>query len=97
MYDIAVNKVHTIAMKPRARDFIDIYFLIKQKGYDFHDLLLQAKAKFDWDITALQLGIHLLGASEMTDYPRMLKPIDHKEWKQFFAKEAKKLKGSIFK
>ena len=25
--DIAVNKVHTIAMKSRARDFIDIYFI----------------------------------------------------------------------
>lgn len=24
--DIAVNKVHTIVMKPWARDFIDIYF-----------------------------------------------------------------------
>ena len=97
MYDIAVNKVHTIALKPRARDFMDIYFLVKQEGYDFHDLLLQAKAKFDWDITAMQLGTHLLEASETTDYPRMLKPIDHKEWKQFFVQEAKKLKGSIFK
>ncbi|TSC93709.1 MAG: Uncharacterized protein CEN91_146, partial [Candidatus Berkelbacteria bacterium Licking1014_85] len=37
-YDIAVNKVHTISMKPRSRDFIDIYFLVKDKGYNFRDL-----------------------------------------------------------
>jgi len=95
-YDIAVNKVHTIAMKPRARDFIDIYFLIKEKGYKFQDLLMQAKAKFDWHIDAIQLGSRLLEAVEVADYPRMLKEIDHKEWKQFFVTEARKLKKEIF-
>jgi len=33
LYDIAVNKVHTIALKPRARDFIDIYFIVKETKY----------------------------------------------------------------
>lgn len=94
-YDIAVNKVHTIAMKPRARDFIDIYFLIQEKGYSFSDLLLQAKAKFDWHIDPIQLGSRLFQASEAADYPRMIKPIDHKKWKQFFVEEARKLKGEI--
>lgn len=95
-YDIAVNKVHTIVMKPRARDFIDIYFLVKEYNYNFDDLLRQAKAKFDWHIDAIQLGSRLLAASEASDYPRMLKPIDHNEWKEFFAEEAKKLKKEIF-
>ena len=31
VYDIAVDKIHTVVMKPRARDFIDIYFIIKEK------------------------------------------------------------------
>lgn len=95
-YDIAVNKVHTIAMKPRARDFIDVYFLIKEKGYAFADLLDKAKAKFDWHIDPIQLGSRLLLASDTSDFPRMLKPIDHAEWKQFFVEEARKLKGEIF-
>src|SRR3989344_6225174 len=30
LFDIGVNKVQTISMKPRARDFIDIYFIIKE-------------------------------------------------------------------
>ena len=35
IYDIGVDKVHTVVMKPRARDFIDIYFIIREKRYDF--------------------------------------------------------------
>ena len=93
--DIAVNKVHTIAMKPRARDFIDIYFIIKEKGYDFRDLLKKAKVKFDWHIDPIQLGSRLFMAGEVKDYPRMIKKIDHEKWQDFFTAEARKLKGSI--
>lgn len=95
--DIAVNKVHTIAMKPRARDFIDIYFIIKEKGYGFRDLLKKAKVKFDWHIDPLQLGSRLLMAREVKDYPRMIKKIDHEEWQRFFVEEARKLKSKILK
>lgn len=97
LYDIAVNKVHTISMQPRARDFIDIYFIIKEKGYAFSDLLMKAKAKFDWHIDPVQLGSRLLVAKELKDYPRMLKKIDHNEWKNFYIREAKKLEREIFK
>lgn len=95
--DIAVNKVHTIAMKPRARDFIDIYFIIKEKGYKFNDLLKKAKIKFDWHIDPLQLGSRLLMAKEVKDFPRMIKKIQPQEWQAFFIVEAKKLKSEILK
>lgn len=93
--DIAVNKVQTIATKPRARDFIDIYFIIKEKGYDFHELLENARNKFDWYTDLLQLGSRLLQAMEVKDFPRMIKQIDHREWQDFFVEEAKKLKSEI--
>lgn len=94
--DIAVNKVHTIAMKPRARDFIDIYFILEEKDYTFVDLISKAKAKFDWHIDSVQFGSRLLMGAELMDYPRMLKPIRHEEWKSFFVAEARKLKKEIF-
>lgn len=94
--DIAVNKIHTIAMKPRARDFIDIYFIIKEKKYNLNDLLMKAKTKFDWHIDPVQLGSRLFLAKDVADYPRMLKKISHQEWRNFFIEEAKKLKGKIF-
>lgn len=95
-YDIGVDKVHTIAMKARARDFIDVYFIVQERGYDIHELLMQAKAKFDWDISPMDLGARFLEASETRDYPRMLKPVDHRAWKEFFVQEAWKLKDQIF-
>lgn len=96
IYDIGVDKVHTVVMRPRARDFIDIYFIIKEKRYSFEELLLQAKAKFDWDISAIELGARFVEGSKMTDFPRMVKEIDHKAWQNFFLNEAKKLKKDIF-
>jgi predicted nucleotidyltransferase component of viral defense system len=35
LLDIAVNKIQTIFIQPRARDFIDIYFIIKEKNMIF--------------------------------------------------------------
>lgn len=96
IYDIAVDKVHVIVLKPRARDYIDLFFIIREKGYTFDHLLLQAKAKFDWHLSSLDLGARLIEASQMADYPRMLKPIDHQEWKDFFLEQAKALKPQIF-
>ena len=97
IYDIAVNKVHTISMQARARDFIDIYFIIKEKGYSFERFLMDAKAKFDWNIDPIQLGTQLIKANEVKDFPRMIRKINHKEWQGFFIEEAKKLKKEIFK
>jgi len=96
IYDIGVDKVHTIVTKPRARDFIDIFFIVQEKGYNLEGLLMQAKAKFDWDITLVELGARFVEGSKMTDFPRMIRPIDHKEWQNFFINEAKKLKKDIF-
>jgi len=96
LHDIAVNKVHTIVMKPRARDFIDIYFIIKEKNYSFNKLLMDAKVKFDWHIDPIELGSQLLKVQDIKDYPRMIKKINHRDWQQFFLQEAGKLKKKIF-
>lgn len=97
IYDIGVDKVHTVVLKPRARDFIDIYFIVKEKNYGFEELLMQAKAKFDWDISLVELGARFVEGSKMMDFPRMLKEIEYREWQNFFIEQAKKLKKEIFK
>jgi len=95
VYDIAVNKVHTIVMKPRSRDFIDIYCIIKQYHYSFPDLLATAKIKFDWHLDLMQLGARLIEALDVKDYPRMIIKITESEWQDFFVNEAKKLKKDV--
>jgi len=81
-------------LTPHQKKVLEI--ISKGKGYSFKELLMKAKAKFDWDISLIELGARSLEASKLTDYPRMLKKIDHKEWKDFFLNEAKKLKKEIF-
>ena len=57
IYDIAVNKIHTVLMKPRIRDFIDLYFILtKEKDYTLSKLILDAKVKFDWHIDPINLA-----------------------------------------
>ena len=96
-YDIAVNKVHTIVMQPRARDFIDIYFLVKERRHTLKDLLEQAKIKFDWHIDAIQLGSRFLQVKDVGDFPRMIKRVNRRQWQDFFIEEARKLKNDIIK
>lgn len=93
--DIAVNKVQTIATNPRARDFIDVYLIVKEKGYAFRELLNNARNKFDWHTDPLQLATRFFLAESVKDFPRMIKQIDHQEWREFFVNEATKLKSEI--
>ncbi len=95
IYDIAVNKVHTVMFRNKARDFIDIYSIVKAKGFSLGDLLKQAKVKFDWHISALELGARLRDAANATDLPKMILPIEPAAWRKFFVEEAAKLKPEI--
>jgi len=95
LIDIAANKVFTIYLKPRSRDFVDLYFIIKKTGWEMTDLIKKTRVKFDSHIDLLQLGSKFILAKEVKDYPIMIKKINHKVWQDFFIKEAKKLKGDI--
>lgn len=96
LYDIAVNKLHTIFMKPRSRDYIDLYFIMNGENYSLKRLILDARAKFDWHIDRVNLASQFLRVSEFVDFPKMLKPFDREKMNQFFLKLAKSLEGEIF-
>jgi predicted nucleotidyltransferase component of viral defense system len=96
--DIATNKVHTLFMKPRARDFIDLYAIMQQNSnFALERLIDLAKAKFDWHIEPAQLGENFSKVVMVRDFPKMLVPFDEKDMEKFFLKLAKSLKGQIFK
>jgi len=46
LLDIAVNKIHTLYMKPRAREYVDIYFIIQKTKHSLNDLVKFAKMTF---------------------------------------------------
>lgn len=96
LYDIAVNKVHTMFMKPRARDFVDLYFIFRETDFKLERLILDAKAKFDWHIDSLLLGSQMRKVTTLTELPKMLKPFDANDMEKFFLSLAKQLEDKIF-
>lgn len=97
LLDIAVNKLFTIHQQARARDFIDLYLLCREKGFLIGDLIKKAKIKFDWHIDPLQLCKQFIKSEEVRDYPRMIMDLPNEEWQRFFLEEAGKLKPDIVK
>ncbi len=97
IYDIAVNKVQTMFTRTRGRDFIDLYYLMKTSDYSLDKLILDSKAKFDWDIDKVTLVSQFVKVKELADFPTMLVPFDKKDMEKFFLDLAKSLESGIFK
>lgn len=95
LHDIALNKLQTIATKPRSRDFIDLYCIIKKTGWNIKTLKKETRAKFDWYIDSLKLGSQFLLVTELKDYPKLIEPLNEKDWQDYFIKLAKKLGKKI--
>ncbi|MDO8498735.1 MAG: nucleotidyl transferase AbiEii/AbiGii toxin family protein [bacterium] len=97
LIDIAVNKTFTIYQKPRSRDFIDLYLILKKKKWLFEELLRKARIKFDTPIDPLQLAQQLLQVDELKDYPRMLIDQPYSDLEKFWLSEVTKLKSKAIK
>ena len=102
LLDIAVNKVFTIYQKPRSRDFIDLYFILKNspvggKKLSLNDLVKKTQIKFGNYIEPIQLGSQYMKVKELKDFPKMLIDIKENVWQDFFINEAKKLSSKIIK
>lgn len=92
LLDVAVNKIFTIYQRPRVRDFIDLYFILKQeKSWNIDDLMEKAQVKFDHYLDPMQLSSQCVKVKELKDYPNMIIKIEDAEWQEFFMKEAKRL------
>ncbi|MDO8590789.1 MAG: nucleotidyl transferase AbiEii/AbiGii toxin family protein [bacterium] len=96
LLDIAVNKIFTVYQKPRSRDFIDLYCILrKEKEWTIRDLCQKAQLKFEQYLDPIQLGMQFLKASELRDYPRLRIELATVIWVDFFYEEAKKLSNDI--
>lgn len=98
IYDIAVDKLQTIGSKVRPRDYIDLYFILKEKGYQLKNLLDDIRVKFDLSIEISSLASNFLMVKDLKnrDFPRMLKSFNRKEMEDFFLELAKSLEKEIF-
>ena len=89
--DIASNKLFTINQRTDAKDFVDLYFLLRNH-YTIWDLIYSAEKKFKHaGFDLLLLAQDLLKVEDFTSLPRMIKPLTLLQLKQFFREEAKQL------
>lgn len=95
--DIALNKLFTIYQHPRLRDFMDLFKIMQEKKFDFGQLRLDSKAKFDWDIEMIQLGSQLLKVTERKDTPKLVGEFNFTDMETFFKNIAASLQSEILK
>jgi hypothetical protein len=98
-----VNKIHTVGMKPRVRDFVDLFFIFTKSDYPPDKFLqrmrIDSQAKFDWPLEAKNLAAGFARVKDLPsgEFPKMLVKFDTKDMERFFLGLAKSLEAEIFK
>ena len=69
----------------------------KKYDYPLGKLVLDAKAKFDWDIDKVTLASQFIKVRDLDESSSVLVPFNKGEMEDFFLKQAKLLEGDIFK
>lgn len=96
LIDIATNKLLTLWGRFEPRDFVDVYFLVKEK-YPLEDLIKMAKEK-DAGLEEYSLALSFHKAKDLPEdlsaFPvNLVRPLNLREMKEFFIKEAVTLLG----
>jgi predicted nucleotidyltransferase component of viral defense system len=95
--DIAANKLDTIFSRKTARDYVDIYSIVKSGKLSFQEIIQLHRIKFETEIDNLVIAKVLLQVTEAGDYPIMKVNFDKEKMIEFFQDEARKLGSKIFK
>jgi hypothetical protein len=89
---MTVNKMQALLTRFRPRDFVDLYFLLREgPELDLDRLLDFVRAKFDAGADRLALAQRMLLASQIDELPAMLRPVTHDELVAFFEAQARGL------
>lgn len=93
--DMTVNKLQAVLTRKQPRDFVDLYFLLREGPLQDLDALLSlVRAKFDVGPHRLGLAARLLLAHEVRELPRMIRPVALGELVAFFEERARELAAS---
>lgn len=88
--DIGANKLMTINLRSEVKDYVDLYFLLKEK-YSLWDLLYAVESKYNLWLDLIGLGEDFFGVEQFEYLPKMIKPLALSELKSFFKKLAKQV------
>lgn len=81
--NIAVNKILAIFGRTEPKDFVDLYFLLKDKNFKLKSLIARAKKK-DLGLTEFYLANSISQAENLTKTPVMLVSFNFAEMKKFY-------------
>jgi hypothetical protein len=82
LINIAANKLTAILGRAEAKDFVDLYFLLK-RGLELDELVRLAKEK-DRGFTPFYLAGSLRQARNLRVWPRMVEPLTREELVAFY-------------
>lgn len=90
--DMAVNKLQAVLSRNQPRDFVDLYFLLREGPLRDLDSLLQlVRAKFESGPDSLGLAARLLLVHEAKVLPRMIRAVTVGELTAFFEERVREL------
>lgn len=84
--DIAVNKLMTINQRTTVKDFVDLYFLLKE--FSLWDLIEGVRVKFRREIDPFLLSADFLKVEDFEYLPKMIKPLTIEKLQDFFRQKA---------
>lgn len=87
--DIGVNKLMTISQRTMAKDYVDLFYILKK--YTMWDLRHGVAHKFKMDIEPLYASSLYSNVKQLTTLPGMKKKLTLEQLKKFFLAEARRL------
>jgi hypothetical protein len=93
--DIAVNKLLAISQRTASKDYVDLYFLLKQ--FTMWDLRIGEEHKFGMEMEPLYIASLFNSVDQLTTMPIMKKKLSLDTLRSFFTAEAKRLAMTMIK
>lgn len=90
LVNIGVNKILAIFGRTDAKDFIDLYWILKKSELTFEHLYQLAKHK-DLGLSELYFAYSLQQVTHIQHFPKMLEPLPWLEITTYFQQQAKEL------
>lgn len=84
--DIGINKLLTINQRTEVKDFVDLYFLLKD--FTIWDLMYGVQAKFRREQDIVLIASDFTKVEEFDFLPKMLVPLKLSDLKEFFKQKA---------
>lgn len=88
--DIGANKLMTINLRQEVKDYVDLYFLLKEK-YSLWDLLYAVESKYKLQLDLIGLGEDFFEVERFEYLPHMIKSLTLSELKDFFKELARQV------